>query len=342
VSLITLARFQDAEIDPALPTLARAIDPRSVQEAFARSLPWDATLRSIRISTYKPGRRCLIEYEVDAQTADGHSEPMSLLGKIRAHRFGKSGYRQLKHIWNAGFAADSADGISVPEPVATVSPMQMWLQRKVDGRVATGMLLGLEGRAVARRIAEAVHKLHQATIPAERRHTIHDELSILRRCLAEVAASDPRLARQVARLRDACERLGSTLPEPAWCGSHRDFYSDQVLVAGQRLFLIDFDLYCEADPGLDIGNFIGHVTELSLRTHADPDVLAPIERELEDRFVTLAGESTRWAVRVYAALTLARHVFLSTRFADRRRLTPALVALATTRVLNLAAEGGHA
>src|SRR2546426_9353652 len=39
-----------------------------------------------------------------------------------------------------------------------------------------------------------------------------------------------------------------------------------VIVNGERLFLLDFDLYCEGDPALDIGNFLGHITEQSLRS----------------------------------------------------------------------------
>jgi hypothetical protein len=342
VSLVFLSRFHGVDRDTAMPTVAHAIDQRLVQAAFDRSLPWTARVRCIRVSAYKPGRRCLIEYEVDAPTPDGHVEPVYLLGKIRANRFGKSGYRQLKAIWDNGFDANSADGISVPQPVATVSRMQMWLQRKVEGQVSTGMLIGPAGRSVARRVAEAADKLHRAGIPAERRHTMQDELRILDKCLIEVAQSERRLAHAIRGLRDQCERLGAMLPDPAWCGSHRDFYSDQVLVAGSRLFLIDFDLYCEADPGLDVGNFIGHVTELSLRTYGEAEALAPIERELEERFVQLSGESVRYPVRVYAALTLARHVYLSTRFADRRHLTGTLLDLATTRVQSLLAEGGRA
>jgi ABC-type microcin C transport system permease subunit YejB len=72
------------------------------------------------------------------------------------------------------------------------------------------------------------------------------------------------------------------------------------------------------------------------------DVLAPFEHALADRFAALAGEDVRWAVRVYAALTIARHVYLCTRSADRAPLFPALLALAQERLDRTAAEGGHA
>jgi hypothetical protein len=48
---------------------------------------------------------------------------------------------------------------------------------------------------------------------------------------------------------------------------------------------------------------------------------------MEERFVELAGEETRPAVRAYMLLTLARHVHLSTLFPERRPFTGSLLEL---------------
>ncbi len=114
------------------------------------------------------------------------------------------------------------------------------------------------------------------------------------------------------RLAAACDRLGATLPEPKACGIHRDFYSDQVIVHGNRLYLLDFDLYCRGDPALDVGNFIGHMTEQALRELRDFTGLAKQEEALRDRFAELSGYNCLPAVSAYTTLTLARHVYLST------------------------------
>jgi tRNA A-37 threonylcarbamoyl transferase component Bud32 len=334
------------ESDPGLPGLPRALDPEVVGAALAERLRiGDATgvprVTFVRVVAYKPGRRCLIEYQIEVPTARGTLH-LTLLGKMRVNRYGNSGYRQLRSFWEAGFDDRSADGISVPEPVATVPALNMWLQRKVDGEVATALLAAGPPRDLAQRIARAVHKLHACGVTPDRRHTIDDELRILDRTLPEVSAARHDLAPRIGRLLNACGRLGGLLRDPVPCGSHRDFYADQVIVSAGRLYLIDFDLYCDADPGLDVGNFIGHVTEHSLRVRGDADALAGFERELEDAFVGEAGEDVSWAVRVYTALTIARHVYLSTRVAGRVHLTEALLHLAERRVLEAAADGGHA
>ncbi len=328
----------DAARDRAMPSLEFALDPALAQQCLAHRLPRLAgadgrvCVRGIRVTRYKPGRRCVVEYDVDVERPDASPETVVLVGKVRARRFGKSGYRLLDAFWNGGFRADSRDWISVPEPLGTVPKFRMWLQRKIPGRSATDLLAATGGGALARRIAEAAHKVHRAGVPAARRHTMADELRILRLHLPPAAPLGSAWAGRIARVLDAAERLGARTPEGPRCGIHRDFYADQVIVDGDRLFLLDFDLYSEGDPALDIGNFLGHITEQSLRAFGDPETLADREEVLEERFVELAGEATRSTVRAYATLTLVRHIYLSTLFAERRALTEGLLHLCEARL----------
>jgi hypothetical protein len=319
--------------DPAMSSLAAALDPVKVRRRFRgrlRRLTGEnglPHLRTIRVIRYKPGRRCVIEYDLEVERPDAAPEMVTLIGKVRRLRSGKSGYRLLSALWDAGFGADSADGITVAEPIGVVPEFRMWLQRKLQGQVATDLLAAPGGEDLVRRIAEAAHKLHRAGVLAKRRHTMNDELRILHERLPSVARSEPRWAGRIERLLDACDRLGAGTLKPEPCGIHRDFYADQVIVAGPRLCLIDFDLYCEGDPALDIGNFLGHIREQSLRSLGDPEALTDLEVAMEERFVELAGEETRPAVRAYELLTLARHVHLSTLFPERRPFTGNLLEL---------------
>ena len=327
-----------AAADPEMPSLAPALDPNEVRHHFEQRLGHlrgkDATLRlrEIRVTRYKPGRRCVIEYDLDAERPDRPPEALTLLGKVRVRRFGKSGYRLLSAFWEVGFDADAPDSICVPEPVGTVSKFRMWLQRKVPGRAATELLAAPGGAELARRVAEAAHKVHQASVPAERNHTMADELRILHERLPAVGRAEPQWAERIERLLEACDRLGTATPGAVPCGIHRDFYADQVIVDGSRLHLIDFDLYCEGDPALDIGNFLGHLTEQSLRTLGDPEALAHVEGALEERFVELSGVKTRYTIHAYKLLTLARHVHLSTLFPERRPYTESLLELCEERL----------
>jgi aminoglycoside phosphotransferase (APT) family kinase protein len=151
-----------------------------------------------------------------------------------------------------------------------------------------------------------------------------------------VAEMRPEWAGRIQRLLEACDHVGVALPKPRPTGIHRDFYADQVLVHGERLYLLDFDLYCQGDPGLDIGNFLGHVEEQALRSMGDPNALSTVEEAVEERFVELSGEQVRRSIQVYAALTLVRHIHISTRFPDRQHITEALLELSEQRLAPLA------
>jgi hypothetical protein len=328
--------------DPEMPSLSPAMDPAQVQQQLKGSLPRLAGeggvvyLKEIRVTRYKPRRRCVIEYDVEVERRAAPPEAVVLIGKVRRRRTGKTSHRLLELLWNAGFMSDSKDGISVPEPIGAVPEFRMWLQRKVPGEPATHLLVRPDGALLARRIAEAAHKLHRTGITAKRRHTMADELRILQECMQKVAQAEPRWTGRTEKLLAQCDRLAAATPDPVMCGIHRDFYSDQVIVDRDRLYLIDFDLYCEGDPALDVGNFLGHITEQSLRIQGDPNALADRERALEERFVELSGESTRPALQAYATLTLARHIYLSTLFEERRPFTERLLDLCEER---LAAAG---
>ena len=325
--------------DPQLPSVALALDRVAVKAEFKRGLPrlagdgGQVIVKSMRVIRHKPGKRCVIEYDVRLEHPDQPRQRAALIGKIRARRFGNEALRLQEAIWNAGFQAGNPDGIAVPEPVGLIPRFQLWLQRKVPGELAGSLLAGPNGVAVARRIAEAIHKLHQARVPAERKHAMADELRILRECLSRVVLASPAHARRINRIREACDRLGASIRAPDPCGIHRDFYPAQVIIDGAQLYLLDFDLYCLGDPALDVGNFLGHVIEESVRSFGRPDALHDQELALEERFVELAGEHVRPAVHAYTTLTLARHIFLSTQFPERTATTGRLIELCEERLV---------
>src|SRR5687767_2263818 len=102
-----------AASDRTLPTVALALDPGEVSAEFKRGLPRLAgeqgivKVRSIRVVRHKPGRRCVIEYDVRVERPDAPRRKAMLIGKIRTRRYGAEGYRMLEAVWNAGFHAKS-------------------------------------------------------------------------------------------------------------------------------------------------------------------------------------------------------------------------------------------
>lgn len=321
--------------DPAMPFLAAALDPAEAKRKLEeRLLDGEARLKlnGVRLLRHKPGRRCLIEYDVELRPPGGRHEEMTLLGKSRARGLDRKGYRIQRALREAGFDEEHSE-FRVPETFGVIPEFHMWLQRKVPGVPATGLLPEPGGAELARGIASLSDALHRAGVtPLRSPHTVADELRILRERLSGLAADQPHLGPRLERLLVCCEHLGAQIPRPQTRGIHRDFYADQVLVDGQRLYLLDLDLYCEGDPALDIGNFLAHITEYSLRELGDPAALADREEAMEDEFLRLSAGSSGEAVRAYTTLTLARHVHISTLFPERRAFTGRLLELCEERL----------
>ncbi len=319
--------------DPAMPFLSGALDPMQVQFSFGRHVPFgNVRLCRISVTRHKPGRRCLVEYEVDAQRGEGATERYTLIGKSRAKGFNRPVYELLEALREAGWNEESPDGVAVPEVLGAIPEFHMYLQRKVSGVVAGKVLTSHSGVQQSRQIAELIHKLHGMHFPIERVHTLEDELRILRDRLAAVAADVPSLSERLDRLFKNCARTARGLLSDRLSLIHRDFYQDQVLFSNERLYLLDLDLFCLGDPALDAGNFLGHVTEQALRMYGSADSLRECETAFENRFVELTGESVRPAVRMYAVLSLARHISLSRQFPDRTHLTEILLDLCEARL----------
>lgn len=326
--------------DSKMPFLTRALDLSEVERLFASRLRHlfdsDAAIRlsAIRLARHKPGRRAVIEYDLKVEHSQSETEMLALVGKARAKNLDETSFLIQRLLWLGGFGERSADNVFVPEPVAVVPELNMWLQRRVSGTTAFSPLAEPNGVELARRIAEAIYKLHETELPdaARRRHTIADELNILRERLTAVAEMKPEWQKRLQRLLAACDELAANLDAAKERTIHRDFYADQVIVSGSRLYLIDFDTLCAGDPALDVGNFLGHITEFSLRTTGDAAALRDAETAFENRYAELAGEPVRAAARGFATLTLARHIYLSTQFNERTKWTQKLLELCERRL----------
>ncbi len=323
INCVVTDRFNIAQ-DPKMPFLQDVICPLKVQEIFPQHLAF--SLVQIKVIRYKPQKRCLIEYSFQGKN------PLVVIGKIRAKGTDIKSYDLQKQLWHSGFDSNSHDNISVPEPIGIIPQWQMWLQKKVPGKLVTFWLTTEKGITVSQKVAHVAHKLHQANIPCQRRHTMADELAILEQKLPLVLTDYPHWQPRIKTILDKCYILGENTPKHPICGIHRDFYGDQIIVDRDRFYLLDLDLYCQGNPSLDIGNFIAHITEYSLRIFGNIKALQEREIALEKEFLKLSQETENRAITAYKTLTLVRHIYLSNQFPERRPYTEALLNLCEQRL----------
>ena len=202
----------------------------------------------------------------------------------------------------------------------------MWLQRQVTGTPLDSVLLPNEDSLPLESVAEAIFKLHQSNLTMDRRHTRHHELEILSDRFQQLSERQPAWSRRLdpllAQLRAAAESVPVTDDRVI----HRDFYPAQVLLARDGVCLLDFDLASCGEAAVDVGNFCGHLRERGLRSCGDAQAFQSLERKFVDRYLQLAGHELRPVIELYALLTMARHIDLSTVLPHRSHVTELLYA----------------
>lgn len=332
----SLAR--SAALSPALfPALARALDAESVEARLVDSLrlPAGSTLAAPpELVRHRPGRRALVSYRM--REPDGCE--LRVLGKLRAKGFDHFSYELQGRLWRDGFGAA---GVSVPEPLAAWPEDGLWLQRWVPGSSAAECIRPGPQLDASRRIARALAAFHGLRLPCGRAWTVDDELRLLQHRLDEVAALGIASTVRIGRLHGACTELAGALPTATTTGIHRDFYADQVLVDGERIVLLDFDLAADGDPALDAGNFVAHLIEAALRRHGDVRALDPQIEAFADAFLARSPTVKPIALNVHTTLSLVRQIWVSTQIAERRHLTDALVELCEARLILVERESSR-
>lgn len=317
--------------DPAMPMLSEALDPRAMTEYLRTSSPalseefGDFDVESVRIVKHKPGRRCLIEYGLRSSRRSRVARRRSLLGKVRAKGLDKHSYAIQQALWNAGFDDLASDGISAPRTLGTIPDLHMWLQEKVPGQVVTELIGRVDGLSLAPRIGEALQKLHETNVPTSRCWSFDDELAILTKSLPAVAEKHPSLSGTVCEILEGCHDAVANMSDHPACGIHRDFHPDQILVDGERLWLVDLDLYSQGHPAIDIGNFCGHLLESAVRNEHDCSILNDFEEIFRQDVVMRMPTLNADDIHHCTTLTLARLIILSSQYSTRRAYTPRIV-----------------
>lgn len=305
-----------------------ACDLSYVAELFRRSASLDPALHGFDVQSaivfrHKVGKRCLIKYS----GLDARGAPLECLGKIRFKALDEKTPKLQGELRVSGF--DGTQGYTVPRVLGIVPALNMWLQEYIycEKPLSIGSpdFIGMQIP-----IAEALARLHQSTISSQKCHLLEDELTLLDSRFKQLAQSHSELTPAIDRLQTEIRRISRQFN---WNGLittiHRDFYFDQVLVSPQQTVLIDFDLSCLGPPELDVGNYIGHLREYAVRCPEFRLACQAAEATFQNAYGNCLPQMNALETELWANLTLARHVSLSTILPGRAGTTLALAEQAT-------------
>ncbi|MDO5103744.1 MAG: aminoglycoside phosphotransferase family protein [Lautropia sp.] len=293
--------------------------------------PDDFELQAVKRLRHKAGRRALLHYVLDFNTQTS----WTLIGKWRAKGVDKHAFNIQRDFWQTGF---DLPGLSVPEALAMLPEHRLWLQRHAKGEMATTLLGPDMPRELSARLGRAIASLHNTPVPTKRHWTLSDELGMLEDRLQQASRLRPAWASRIDNVMDEIRALAEWMPANPVTGIHRDCYADQILVDGEKLVWLDLDLYAEGDPALDVGNFIAHLIEHALRFHDNPNLLSAHQQVLQEAFLAHSRRAISPAsIDAWITISLARHIFISTQFADRQHTTGTLIGLCEARLGRVAA-----
>lgn len=319
-------RVSAAVDDPALSSLHTALDTDAVRERIApvisRAEGWEneGKLIDVRLIRHKRGRRAVVYYEFEIG-----GRRVGYYAKIRARGADMRTHALLRLLEHEGFDQSGDNLTAVPAAVAALPDLDMTIQRACAGEPFSRLLDAPRSVDTVRHVARAIFDLHRADVETHRDHPIDEELAILDSRLSQAADLVPTWRNRIERIAVGCRALARRLDSPRVCGIHRDFYPDQVVVDGSKVTILDLDLFAAGDPALDVGNFSGHLTEVSLRIHGTPSRYSTLENAFEERYLELAPHVSPDSIRTYKLLTLARHVHLSMTLDGRSGVTRELI-----------------
>ena len=104
---------------------------------------------------------------------------------------------------------------------------------------------------------------------------------------------------------------------------------------GDRVWILDLDLVAQGDPAIDIGNFLAHIKEYALRRYGSVSALKSIEQAFLKGYACEGCAVDQKRISLLESLSLARHVHISTLFADRRHTTDALLTYCEEQVASM-------
>jgi len=343
-------------IDGELPTLVGATDRQRMTEILAETLPealaGQLTIQDVRMVPVNYARRyrCVMRYEIECLAPGNKLQRREVYGKVATDTQGaliapviaalrervmgnRNGY-QFNIPRSLGFRPDLQ--LSLLEAIPGTPQINQLLKGRLSGANQPAGELTLDHALDA--CAQIANALHRSNIGLGRRRTLDDDLSALRKDIREVQRVSPELGAQfqswLDRIESYAEESDALLPR--FC--HGDYTYAQVIFDGRQSGLVDFDTVCQAEPALDLGQFLAYLRAAAHKARkAASSGATPIGVQLGEHFldtyIAAAGDQVEDAERlrirasVYEVVSLMRMALHSWQQLKATRLENAIAVL---------------
>jgi Phosphotransferase enzyme family len=292
-------------IDGELPVLVDVTDHRRVREILGEMLrdvlDDGLTVQDCRVELGHYGRqhRCVLRYYITSTTpGDDTPQPMLIYGKIAADGRGALAGPVIAAL-HEQVLDRGVYQFNIPRSFGFRPDLQLALFESIPGAPQVAQLLKarLKGAETARpgqmtleesldACAQIAAALHSSAIMLGQRRALEDEIAGLRQGFAIVRHISPDLGAQFEAWLNRAESYAASCQPLSLCFGHGDFSYTQLIFEGAQSGLVDFDTICQAEPALDLGQFLAYVRVAVLKgKKADSTALAAMAEQLCTRFL---------------------------------------------------------
>ncbi len=269
-----------------------------------------------RIVRYKPGSRCTILYDLDYAPLDNGDGRWPRLVAVKTYRGekGQNAYDSMKALWESPLG--SSPSVTVAEPLAYVPEKKVLIQGPIreeqtlkdleTDAIRSGSPEQMQSlREAMLKTARGLAELHRSRVEIGRAWAWENEREEVRGQADRLGEAIPELAFALNPLFDRLTRLAQTLPADPLVPSHGTFRPAQVLLSQGKIGFIDFDSFCQSEPSLDLGLFLGTFMSIGLTAfvgssrkegseRVNPGAIAGVYRQLAAVRSEFLEEYKKW------------------------------------------------
>gem|GEM_PF-4025 len=272
-------------IDGDLPSLIGATDRQRMLELFAETLP-DAldeqfTPQDCQIIpvNYARRQRCVLRYEIAGLTPGGQPARRDVYGKVGNDNQGALIGPVISALQKYMAVNSSANQFSIPRSLGFRPDLHLALLEAIPGTPLINQLIkaqtdaapavpgALTLEAAIDACAHVASTLHTSGIAIGGRRTLDDDLTIVQRDIHMVTRVAPNLGTQFQSWLDRIATYAEESDALRLGFSHGDYTYAQLIFDGKQCGLVDFDTICQAEPALDLGQFLAYLRVVTRKAH---------------------------------------------------------------------------
>jgi aminoglycoside phosphotransferase (APT) family kinase protein len=291
--------------DHRLPGLARLIAgppselaPALLEEFGAGS--WELSKWQAETVQYRVDMRVILRLSVAATDASsGRSAERQFFAKVyRDVDDGRHAHRVQRDLHERASAVTT--NLVVAKPIFYGEELRTLVTGALPGTSLAKIIARGKGSIEAvKTAARAVAEFHRLDVDAPLR-PYAEEMARLREAQERIASARPDLADEV---RDMVRTVSSGLANAPSSLIHGDLKPEHMLIDGDRVALIDFDLAAAADPVVDIAHLLAFLRQPRDRSRSRGDAFADIGQVFVDEYFSHVPETWRARLPLHHAMT---------------------------------------